>query len=461
MYRNRFLDSILNCDEKVLASQRREQEKRRSNRRRFLAGAAVTIGLPWLESLAGGGRASAATPSRPLRFITWHVPNGVFGSNWFPTTDGPSYTLTPSLTPLASLKSKLLVFSGLQNNDASVVFGSHGLGVAGMLTCVLGDRPDVKVGPSVDQVYAQSLGNATRIPSLQLGISNRMYADVNQTPAIYNGCISWASPTQPLQPTVQPAVVFDAIFQGQQADASAADKVKRQTLATSVLDHALGEATSLRAKLGTTDQAKLDQYLTGVREVETQIQATAAAATCSPGTLARPADMAVLDGPTQAKLTSDLMVLAMQCDATRVLSFMLGNGGSSCFQSFPWLNISGDHHGLAHSQSGPQLSAIDQWEVSMLAYFCSKLDAIDEGGSTMLDNSLVFLSSEIANGQLHNQDNKPILLLGSAGGVIKTGTHTTYNKDPQANLFVSLLNALGVPATTFGTAGKAQLSGLV
>ena len=460
MNRNRFLDSVLNCDEEVLASQRREQEKRRSNRRRFLAGAAVTIGLPWLESLAGGGRASAATPSRPLRFITWHVPNGVYGPNWFPTTVGANYTLPSSLTPLSSLKSKLLVFSGLQNNDASVVFGSHGLGVSGMLTCVLGTKPGVKVGISVDQAYAQSLSNATRIPSLQLGISNRMYSDIGN-PAIYNGCISWASPTQPLQPTVQPAVVFDAIFQGQKADASAADKKKRQTLATSVLDHALGEATSLRTKLGTTDRAKLDEYLTGVREVETQIQAAATAASCSPGSLTRPAEMAVLDGPTQSKLTSDLMVLALQCDATRVISFMLGNGGSSCFQSFPWLNISGDHHGLAHAQSGPQLSAIDQWEVSQLAYFCSKLDAIDEGGSTMLDNSLVFLSSEIANGQVHDQDNKPILLLGSAGGAIKTGTHAKYNKDPQANLFVSLLNALGVPATTFGTAGKAPLSGLV
>ena len=460
MNRNRFLDSILNCDEKVLASQRKEQEKRRSNRRRFLAGAAVTIGLPWLESLAGGGRASAATPSRPLRFITWHVPNGVYGSNWFPTTVGADYALSPSLTPLASLKSKLLVFSGVQNNDASVVFGSHGLGVSGMLTCVLGTKPDVKVGLSVEQAYAQSLGTATRIPSLQLGIDNRMYSDIGN-PAIYNGCISWANPTQPLQPTVQPAVVFDAIFQGQQADADAADKAKRQALGTSVLDHGLAEATSLRAKLGTTDQAKLDEYLTGVRAVETQIQATATAATCSPGTLARPADMAVLDGPTQAKLTSDLMVLAMQCDATRVISFMLGNGGSSCFQSFPWLNISGDHHGLAHAQAGPQLSAIDQWEVSELAYFCGKLDAIDEGGSTMLDNSLVFLSSEIANGQLHNQDNKPILLLGSAGGVIKTGSYVKYNNDPQANLFISLLNALGVPATTFGTAGKAPLTGLV
>jgi hypothetical protein len=255
-------------------------------------------------------------------------------------------------------------------------------------------------------------------------------------------------------------VVFDAIFAGGDATASAADKQKRQALATSVLDHALGEASSLKPKLSRSDQAKLDEYLTGVRAVETQIQATAAGASCSPGTLTKPTSGQVLDGPTQTKLTADLMVLALQCDATRVISFMLGNGGNSSFQSFPWLNITADHHGLAHSQNGPSLSAIDKWEVSELAYFCSKLDAIDEGGSTMLDNSLVFLSSEIANGQAHDQANKPILLLGSAGGAIKTGRHAKYNNEPQANLFITMLNALGVPATTFGIAGKTPMAGI-
>jgi len=113
------------------------------------------------------------------------------------------------------------------------------------------------------------------------------------------------------------------------------------------------------------------------------------------------------------------MVMALQCDATRSISFMLGNGGSSCAPSFPWLSISGDHHGLAHNQDANALPKIDNWHVSQLAYFCQKLDAIDEGGATMLDNSLVFMSSEIMNGISHDQDNKGILLLGTAGGQAK------------------------------------------
>jgi hypothetical protein len=451
--------SGVSFDEQALSARRKQSAARGTSRRRFLAGAAVTIGLPWFESLAHVGRASAATPTRPVRFVAWHIPNGVYAANWFPKTDGPDYALPSTLSPLAPLKSKLLVFSGLQNNDASVVFGSHGLGVSGMLTCVLGTKPDVKVGVSVDQLYAQSLGKATRIPSLQLGITNRMYSDIGN-PAIYNGSISWASPTQALQPVVQPGVVFDQIFEGQDAQASAADQARRAALATSVLDHAVSEATSLRLKLGRTDRAKLDEYLTSVREVETQLQATGSTPQCDAKSMTKPANTG-LDGPTQAKISCDLMVLALQCDATRVLSFMLGNGGSSCFQSFPWLNINTDHHGLAHAQNGTSLSAIEKWEVEQLAYFCSKLDAIDEGGSTMLDNSVVFLSSEISNGNAHDQANKPILVLGSAAGKLKTGRHAKYNNDPQADLFVSLLNGLDVPVTAFGTAGKAPLPGIL
>jgi hypothetical protein len=328
-----------------------------------------------------------------------------------------------------------------------------------MLTGVKGTKaPTVSVGVSVDQVYAKSLGNATRIPSLQLGITNRMYADLGH-PAIYNGTISWASATEPLQPTIQPGVIFDKIFEGVNPTATDADRVRRRALATSVLDHVKGEASSLNLRLGATDRHKMEEYLTGLRAIETQIQATNTAS-CSNAGLTKPANTG-LAGDVHTKIFTDLMVLALQCDATRVISFMLGNGGASGFQSFPWLQINGDHHGLAHGNNGVALSAIEKWEVSQLAYFCEKLDAISEGTSTMLDNSLVFLSSEINSGP-HGQTNKPILLLGSAGGKVKTGTHLNFtNLEPQADLFVAMLNALGVPAKTFGIAGTKPLAGVL
>src|SRR6266404_6189103 len=261
---NRVIDPNLKYDEKALASQQKQAAKQPPSRRTFLASAAATVGLPWMESLIGKNKAEAA--ARPVRFIGWHTPNGIYRQNWFPAAvAGPNYTLSPSLAPLESLKKKLLVFSGMQNNDASVVFGSHGLGVAGMLTCVLGTKPAIKVGVSVDQVYAQSLGSATRFQQgLQIGITSDMYSDV-MNPAIYNGCISWASPTQPLQPVVQSGVTFDQIFMGADPTASSADSMRRKAISSSVLDHVRSEDTSLQGRLGTTDKQKLDEYLTGVR----------------------------------------------------------------------------------------------------------------------------------------------------------------------------------------------------
>src|SRR5579872_1204761 len=458
----------LTFDQKILASQSNERERRGPvPRRKFLASAAAVIGLPWLETFAGRDRTAQAA-SKAVRLVAWHTPNGYYAKTWWPSTVGANYTPSTALMPMASLQKKLLVLGGIQNNDASSVFGSHGWGPAGMLTAVKGADPTpVKVGISVDQAYAQSLPmGATRIPSgIQLGITNHMYADLDTAkgalvPAIYNGCISWATATQPLQPEIQPGVVFDQIFVGASTDASAADSVRRKAISTSVLDHVLDEATSLRTRLGTTDRGKLDEYMTGVRSLETQIQTTTAPM-CSAMGMTKPNNTGYA-WDAQTKISCDLMVLALQCDATRSISFMLGNGGNSCAPSFPWLGISGDHHGLAHAQDANALPKIDAWHVSQLAYFCQKLDAIDEGGSSILDNSLVLMSSENMNGIAHDQDNKGILLLGTAGGKFNTGQYMVFaDKPPQANLFITMLNALGVPVTTFGTAGKATLPGLL
>jgi len=179
--------------------------------------------------------------------------------------------------------------------------------------------------------------------------------------------------------------------------------------------------------------------------------------------------------PTHTNTLIDLMVLAFQCDATRVINFQQANGGHSSFSSFPWINLNADHHGLSHHNgdvaTGAKLAQIELWEMQNFAYFLKKMDAVTEGGQTMLDNSLVFLSNELSDGNAHNQGTskyanftaptgKPIVLAGSAGGKIKTGRHAAYANAAQADLFIALLNTLGVPVTAFGTAGTAPLTGL-
>lgn len=463
-------DDNVTFEEKALAAERRNATRPRVTRRTILRGTAAAIALPALDSLVRPSRAEAqAAPA--IRFVTWHIGCGVWGPSWFPTDVGTGYTLSPSLSALADVKSKVLVLSGIQNTPAVNGQGSHGCGPPGMTTCRQGTKPGVGMGISVDQVYAQSLGTATRIQSLQLTVTDKTFADTGY-PAVYNGTTSWSDGTTPLPPVVNPQTVFDRLFTGAGATTTGAvstESTKRTALRTSVLDYVMGEAKTLQPKMGATDRRKLEEYLTSIRSVETEIQrVTTTPNSCSPGAMAKPTITKAANAAAVPMLTTimiDLMALAFQCDATRVISFMQGNGGNTSFLGCPWLGISSDHHGLSHhngdATKGAQLAKIDQWEVEQYVYFLKKLDAIQEGGSTVLDNSFVFLSSELADGNAHNQVNKPILLGGTGGGKLLTGRHTKFaNNAAQPDFFIALLNMMGVPATTFGLVGKAPLAGL-
>jgi hypothetical protein len=492
-------DKNLRFDPKAIEAERRKPTLPIVSRRAILRGAAACVALPALESLLTPSEARAQAAAGPQRFMTWHIPVGVWGPSWFPTDTGVNYTLTPTLTSLAPVKSKVLVFAGIQNTPAVNSMGSHGCGPPGMTTCVQGQKPGIMMGISVDQVYAQMIGKQTRIPSMQISGTDSTFADTGY-PAVYNGTTSWASATQPLSPVANAGVVFDQLFAGVAAaptggaapdPAVTAALAKRKALRKSVLDEVMGEQTSLSAKLGITDRNKLDEYLTSVRAAETAVQQISTvpvntSAACSSGANTRPTiangpltngnGKQIADPPTYTAAIINLMTLAFQCDATRVISYQQMNGGHSSYSSFPWLNVNADHHGLSHHNGdvtkGAQLAKIEAWEISMFSSFLQKLDAIKEAnGMSVLDNSLIFLSSELADGNAHNQGTttyagfsgptgKPILLAGSAGGKIKTGRHAIYSNSPQPNLFIALLNTLGVPVTTFGTAGNAPLTGL-
>ena len=468
----KITDKNVSFDEKALAAERRNPSPPQVNRRTILRGTAAAITLPALDSLLRPSRAEAQAKP-PIRWVTWHIGCGVWHPTWDVTTFGTTYTPSPTLMPLTAIKDKVTVLMNVDNTPTCNSMGSHGCGPPAMTTCRQGTKPGIGMGISVDQVYAQSLGTATRINSLQLSVTDRTFADTGY-PAVYNGSTAWSDATTPLPPTVNPQQVFDRLFSGMTTTPAAGDTAaaaalaKRTALRTSVLDFVRAEATSLQPKLGKTDKAKLDQYLTSIRSVETEVQKVSSTPnSCSPGSTARAtitkANTAA-DVPQLTTIMLDLMALAFQCDATRVINFHQGHGGNMSFASCPWLNITSDHHGLSHHNNDPtkgaQLAKIDLWEVQQYVYFLQKLDAIKEGSATVLDNSLVFLSSELADGNAHNQVNKPILLGGSAGGKVLTGRATNIAGGLQANMFITLLNVLGVPATTFGLLGNKQLAGL-
>lgn len=432
-----------------------EHRPHRPSRRHFLGGAAVAIGLPWLEALQP--RAARAAEARK-RLLFYYVPNGLPDmSLWTPKEQGAAFTLPLLLSPLAALKDDITVISGLRNaaprgNDG----GPHAEGTGAFLTCTRPLKSGVMNGISVDQVAAQAQGGATRFDSLQLGIEGGAVTDICEDvySCNYQRTISWSSPTTAIPKMVQPQAVFDRLFQGMDPGASVEELARRQRYKKSVLDYTTAQATSLRARLGGADQRKLDEYLTGVRAMEKRVAAATAAGQVPGGACGVPARPTAnsYSTATHVNIMTDLMVAAMQCDATRIITFMLANGGSS--RAFPFLSVQGQHHQLSH-QSGQAasmaaLQKIAIWEMQMFAALLTKMKAVDEGGASMLDNAAVFISSEIGDGNRHNYDNLPVILAGRAGGYFASGRHLKVATDtPLANLYLTMLHAAGVQAPRF------------
>jgi len=439
------------------------------SRRLFLGGAGAVLTLPFFESMMV--KNVKAEPNDIRRILAFYVPDGIHMQAFTPVETGDQYTLTPILAPLAAIRPKVLVLTGLANTPGRPDGpGDHAGGTSAFLTCrhvVKTEGSNIKNGISMDQVAAAQLGGATRIPSMQVGIDGGSSAgdcDSGYSCA-YARNISWASETQPLPKTVNPQVVWDILFGGFDPKATAEEQTRQKMYRTSVLDYVLGEANSLSGKLGTTDKRKLDEYMTGVSELEKKIQKTGTSQLCT--AIDRPP--ADLPYPEHVKMMLDLIALAIQCDSTRVVTFMLGNAGSG--QSYPFLYANGQpisqgHHEISHHQNLQEnfdkLTEIDRWEVEQFAYLLGKLDAIDEGnGITALDTSAVFFSSEIEDGNAHRHTNLPVLVGGGLGGTFKTGRHVILpDETPMANLFTSMLQGIGAPVDTFGDNGTGPLVGV-
>jgi hypothetical protein len=442
---------------------------RRTSRRRFLLGAAATIGLPFLPSVMGGESRALAACGAPQRFLSWFLPCGVVMPDWTPTTTGTGWTMPYILTPLAPVQSKIVVLTGHDHMVSTTSNpGGHSAGTAGFLTMrkIANAYNDVN-RTSLDQLIAKQSAACNRpVASLQLSV------DVPQdtcdaAPCPYVHTVSYDA-NNPLPHQLSPLNAFNSLFAGTSPTASAADALRRQALQKSVLDHVLAETQSLAPHLSRSDSAKLDEYTTSVRALETQIQNTASAGQCSAAT-----GKSVLDAAPYADRVAamiDIIALAFQCDMTRVVSFMMARGSSLQDWSF-LVNTPSPHHRVSHHNNNPAniaiLRQINNWEITQLAKLLQRLDAVqDVNGKTILDNTLVYCSSEVSDGNSHNKWDMPVLLAGSAGGALKIdGRHISYTTMPfprpivgpqggphTEHTFVSIQNAFGIPANTFGDA---------
>ena len=437
----------------------------RFSRRVWLGGAGAVVALPLMESFIG--EAAYADDSYPARTLAYYVPNGIHMAAWTPAQTGESFQLTPILAPLAPVADQLLILSGLSNDPARPDGpGDHAGGTSGFLTAAHANKSesDIRLGISMDQVIANEIGDATRIGSMQIGIDgggNAGGCDSGYSCA-YTRNISWASETQPLSKTTSPQVVFNQIFEGVDPSASQAEQARRKRYRTSVLDYVMEQSKALESRIGYADKLKLDEYSTGVFELEQRIQKIGPAC----GAVAEPPNNPGFQEHVQ--IMADLMVLALQCDATRVITFMLGNAGSN--RTYNFLGISEGHHNISHHQGDAgkqaQLQTIDTWEVEQLSYLLQRMDAVQEGSGTLLQHSQVFFSSEIEDGNSHAHRNLPVIVAGQCHGAYRTGRHINYEPDinkygpPIANLFLSMMNAMGVQRNSFGDNSTALLGQL-
>lgn len=425
----------------------------RLSRRTMLKGLGVTMALPWMESLAWGEEPKAvANGNAPVRFAALFSGNGFHGKEWWAKGDGAAMELGQVLTPVAPLKEKMLFIKGLYHHEATKG-NIHSSQTGNLLSgAPLASGGEIRSGTSIDQVLANRFGAATKVPSLVLGCEKSNPSVHKNYSMLYSSHISWSSPTTPTPLEIYPALAFDRLFK------DSSDRGDR-----SVLDAVQQDAGGLRKDLSTGDQRKLDEYLDSVREVEKRIENAGRRnelqgwkPTLDRPDRKRPADGIPQDIPEHMKLMCDILVLGFQTDTTRYATLKLNNDHSSL--RFPHLNVDYMiHHLLSHSDT-PDWLKVNQFFLEQVAYLAKRLDAIQEGPRTLLDNTtLLFCSSMMVGGQ-HNNDQLPIIVLGGAGGKIRGGRVLDYSGKPDrqmCRLFMSLMDKCGYPVERFGDATAA------
>ena len=429
-----------------------------SRRTLLRSGLTTLIGLPVLEAMAPSIARAQANGADPLRrFFAFYLPNGMHMPSFTPSTEGPLGALPLILQPLDSVKQHLTIVSGLENRAAFSGGdgpGDHARGTGTFLSVarLLKSDVDIRNGISVDQVIAghQRSRGFTGLSSLELGCEgggSTGNCDSGYSCA-YSVNVAWAGATSPLPKETNPRAVFDRLFAGQDPQGSTAERDKQRRYRQSVLDVVKGDAARLSARLGTKDRQKLDEHLTGIRELERQLEAEPTT-TCTPGD--RPSG-ASGDPTAYVRQMLDLVVASFTCDRTRVATFMIGNGGSN--RNFSFIGVNGAHHEISHHQSDPakfrQLEQINRWEMEQLAYFIGRLENVDDGGgTTALDNSMIFCACEIEDGNTHNHRNLPVVVAGRAGGRIDSGRHVRAAGRSVADLFLTGMQSCGMTSTSF------------
>ncbi|HMJ15950.1 MAG TPA: DUF1552 domain-containing protein [Polyangiaceae bacterium] len=455
----------------------------RVTRRTVLRGLGITLALPWLETLAPR-TASAQSAAAIKRYVMLYFPNGT-ADFWRPGAagEGDSWKLSPILEPLAPVKRYLTVLGNVANYSP---FGGHvepshsNLG-ASTWTCVKpSGNGNANNGVSVDQLIARQIGGKNALSSIQVGLST-LDSSADGLPGQHSRSMSWKSPTEPLYKTVNPQAVFDRLVSGiPAANGAPPDPLaeRRRALKKSALDYVLQGANDLQRKLSTSDKLRLDQFLTSARSLEKRVAAPAMqvpVAACTPGSRP-PSSYAVGNVPenynrdAHADLMIELVTMAIRCDITRVVSFMLDDARSDFVYDFikertftdtgstPGTRSVAGYHGLQHAgDRNNGFATIGWWNAQKAASLAQKLMAIQDGtGGNALDNTVITFASGMKGGN-HDGRNLPIALIGGggktgSGTVLKTDRYVAFGSEQRlADVHLTLLQKVfGCPESSFG-----------
>lgn len=434
-------------------------------RRTFLRGIGTSIALPFLDAMTP---AMAATTKAPVRMGFVYVPNGMDVRNWNLDYEGKLGELSRIMKPLEPLKNDILVLGNLTHNNGRALLdgpGDHGRCCGSYLT---GMQPrktmvDIKAGISCDQIVANQIGNKTRFPSLELGLEDaRQAGDCDSGySCAYTNNLAWRSETQPLPPVLDPRALFERLF-GNGVSLSPEARARQSKYRRSILDFVTSDTKKLETNLGPTDKRKLEEYLSSIRAIESQLEKAekdnAQIDPRMPKPYGVPADFS-----EHFKLMTDMLTVALQADLTRVFTFLVTREGTS--RAYRELGIPDGHHPLTHHQNKPDLmekvSQINTYHVRQFAGWIEKLKSIQEGDGTLLDNCMIVYGAGLTDGNKHNHEDLPTLIAGHGGdNYIKTGRRINYRKEtPMSNLFLSMMDRMDVHGEHFGDS-TGRLDGL-
>jgi hypothetical protein len=422
-------------------------------RRTFIRGMGATLALPLLDAMIP---AMSAAPTPSPRFAAIYCGNGANMNDWTPAGDGAGFEFSPILKPIEPFRERTLVFTGLDNfqaTDQGDSGGQHPRAAPAFMSCVhpkQTEGADVQAGTTIDQLIAQQICRDSKLSSLEIAVDRNdvVGACDHGYACAYMNSMSWKTPTMPLPAETNPRFVFERLFG---SGDTAEERAARSQEDRSILDGVAEEIARLRRTLGRRDGVKLAEYLDAIRDVEQRI-AKNESATSALALPARPAGIPATF-KEYAELMFDLQALAFQADITRVASFMMAR--ENVDRPYPEIGLPEAHHSMSHHANDPEkmaaFSKLNTYHVATLAYFVQKLQAIHDGDGTLLDRTVVLYGSGMSDGNTHNNYNVPVVVVGGRDLQLKGNRHLKYPKGtPLANLSLALLDKFGVNIERFG-----------